>query len=340
MPSVHTHPPTKCTCRACASSTSCDTRFPTFCKLAGVDPGNVPPRAPLPIDPADPHKDIWGNDSWPTLDGIDVWPLLMGSDGVPPTDNMTAAHHSLVISREVVFVGRYKLLVAQRGNTGQGHDKFEQDWQHENGSWFVPAGYTSTCGTVVPSHTPSWDPRNAPAKPCLFDIMADKNETVDLSADPAHADTLSSMWKLLNDSWLTYYHARSPAAMMGPCVPACAQRKWKHENPKNRGGPVCGVPGCDAPSPAPPSPAPPSSECNFTQDMGLGGHAVGTVIQVSSKEECCGLCRQTHACVAADVHPGAQAPQPSGPLYCHMKSCAPETCGRPGHKSSIACTPL
>ena len=290
----------------------------------------------------DPTKDIWGNDSWPTLDGVDVWPLLMGDDGAPPTTNVTAAHHTLVISREVVFVGQYKLLVAQRGNTGQGHDEFEQDWQHRNGSWFVPAGYTSECGSVVPSHTPSWDPRNAPAKPCLFDILADANETVDLSADPDHADTVSRMWKVLNDSWLTYYHARSPEAMMGPCSPACARRKWTRVNPKNKGGPECGVPECDAPAPSPsPSPQPqPSSACTFTPNMGLGGSAVGRVVHVSTKEECCGLCRATHGCVSADVHPGSKGPLPSGPLYCHMKSCAPDTCGRPRHDSSIACTPL
>ena len=61
---------------------------------------------------------------------------------------------------------------------------------------------------------------------------------------------------------------------------------------------------------------------------------------VSSKEECCGLCRVTAGCVAADMHAGEGPPTPSGPLYCHMKTCAPSTCGKKTHVDSVACTPL
>ena len=228
--------------------------FPTFCQLAGVDPGNVPPEPPLPIDPSNPTKDIYGNNSWPSLDGIDVWPLLMRGER-----NITAAHPILVISREVIFMDQYKLLVAQRGNTHQGHDLFEQNWQHKNGTWFVSPHYSSKCGTIAP-----WPANDKTALPCLFDIFADSNETHDLSEDPAHASIFQHMWTTLNHSWLTYYHARSPSAMMGVCDAKCSTAKWRKVNPKNGGGPVCGVPGCDAPTPTP-TPPTPSSACTFTQ---------------------------------------------------------------------------
>ena len=73
-------------------------RYPTLCNLAGADPTDDPPVPPLPIDPADPTKDIYGNTSWPPLDGVDVWPLLTAD---VPT-NATAAHpDGLWLSREV-----------------------------------------------------------------------------------------------------------------------------------------------------------------------------------------------------------------------------------------------
>lgn len=52
-------------------------RYPTFCFLAGVDGTDDPPVAPLPVDPANVDKDIYGNESFPPLDGVNIWPMCV-----------------------------------------------------------------------------------------------------------------------------------------------------------------------------------------------------------------------------------------------------------------------
>merc|ERR1719495_2579386 len=51
--------------------------YPTFSNLAGVDPADDSPVAPLPIDPSDPTKDIWGDKAYPGIDGMDIWPYII-----------------------------------------------------------------------------------------------------------------------------------------------------------------------------------------------------------------------------------------------------------------------
>ena len=48
-------------------------RYATFAVLAGVSPLNDPPAAPLAVDPASPRKDIYGENSFPPVDGVNVW---------------------------------------------------------------------------------------------------------------------------------------------------------------------------------------------------------------------------------------------------------------------------
>ena len=129
--------------------------YPTICNLAGVDPTDDPPVPPLPVDPADPSKDIYGNSSWPSIDGKDAWPALMK----PAAVNLTSLHPTLVLSREVILSGRYKLLVAERGNTHQGYFSYENGWitaqppnaANPDGIWIEP-GQNGTapqrCGLV------------------------------------------------------------------------------------------------------------------------------------------------------------------------------------------------
>lgn len=53
--------------------------YPTFCAAAGLTAAQCSddsPRAPLPIDPSNPAKDIYSNGAWPGLDGVDVSVLL------------------------------------------------------------------------------------------------------------------------------------------------------------------------------------------------------------------------------------------------------------------------
>lgn len=85
---------------------------PTLSYLAGVDGSDDPPEPPREIDPANPAADIYGNHSWPKVDGVNIWGVLMNPSGT----NRSSAHEYLVLSKEVVVAGRFKLLVGQ--NTG------------------------------------------------------------------------------------------------------------------------------------------------------------------------------------------------------------------------------
>ena len=82
-----------------------------------------------------------------------------------------------------------------------------------------------------------------------------ETERDDLGADPANAELLHSMWKILNETVLTAFCKNvtggsgggsgcnsSPAALLGPCNQGCAQRHWAALNGGD--GPICGVPGC------------------------------------------------------------------------------------------------
>ena len=52
--------------------------YATIATLGGADPTDNPPVPPLPVDPADPTKDIYGNASFPPVDGVDAWPVRRG----------------------------------------------------------------------------------------------------------------------------------------------------------------------------------------------------------------------------------------------------------------------
>lgn len=41
--------------------------YPTFCHLAGANPHDDPPEPPLPTDPADPYRNIYGERSYPAV---------------------------------------------------------------------------------------------------------------------------------------------------------------------------------------------------------------------------------------------------------------------------------
>merc|ERR1712039_16691 len=83
--------------------------YPTFAKLAGADPTDDPPVAPLPADVQKPTKNVYGDKSFPPVDGVDVWPMLMQ----PEKSSLDSAHKHLVLTKEVLIAGKYKLLVSQ-----------------------------------------------------------------------------------------------------------------------------------------------------------------------------------------------------------------------------------
>ena len=92
-----------CSPRACACSTRARAR--TF--QAGAVPTDDPPTPPLPVDPSDPSKDIYGNTSYPGLDGVDVWGYLTSETTVSDY----AAHPTLVVTSQVYLDHEYKLML-------------------------------------------------------------------------------------------------------------------------------------------------------------------------------------------------------------------------------------
>jgi len=214
--------------------------YPTFCHLAGVDPSDDSPTPPLPIDPAEPTRDIYGSAAFPSIDGVNIWDALTN----PARHSETSIHHTIVLSREVLIRGKYKIMTAQRGNTYQIGDYWENMWQGPDGAWFAPEGWKQTCGFPVYG----WLGEITGAMtPCVFDIEADKNETTDLGE--SNPRLLTELWTELNNSWLGYFHSRSPDELLGPCNTECAQNYWHRYDGDDTAtqGPICGVEGCVGP---------------------------------------------------------------------------------------------
>lgn len=219
--------------------------------MSGADD---PPVAPAPVDPSDPGRDIYGNDSFPSVDGRNAWPALMDST---QSKNATAVHAFLVLSKEVLIAGDSKLLVAQ--NAGWAH-KADNGWKTISGSAFANAsGQSYSCDqTDLPGDLNTL-PGIPGSRPCLFALDVDPREMSDLAAganvDPSVLATVTELWAKLNHTVLTAFCRNfttaqgcmtSPAALLGPCNPACAADHWRTTSGSDDGGPICGVPGCSA----------------------------------------------------------------------------------------------
>lgn len=285
--------------------------YPTFCKLAGVDPNDDSTVPPLPVDPTDPGKDVYqGNLSWPGLDGVDVWDALMA----PASHNLLSLHANITLSREVLLRGKYKILTAERGNTGQSHFDYENGWEYPNGTWVQPpAGFD--CGAVYGDKR-NWS--HTVFKPCLFDLVADPREEHDLAGEMP--ELMESMWAELNETWLGYYHARSPVELTGPCDSKCANAHWLKLDPLwiANHGPICGVPGCLTPlKPFTPTN---SSDCKWVENVQYSALIPdGAATSATSKEECCRHCYESSECVAAAWHGPKSDKQHN---TCHLHSNA------------------
>lgn len=141
--------------------------------LAGVSGTDDPAVKPLPIDPANPAKDIYqGFKSFPSVDGVNLFPFLVEH---PENATRASAHPTLVVTKEVIIMGKYKLLVAQ--NFGWGHTS-DNGWKLPgNGS----AGAWESEHWVAPSKAYPCDATDGPGRlgslpgvpgqrPCLFNL--------------------------------------------------------------------------------------------------------------------------------------------------------------------------
>lgn len=221
--------------------------YPTLSFLAGVDGTDNPPVAPLPIKPGDPSFDIYGNNSYPPVDGVNIWPFLMGS-----STNRSIAHPTLVLSKEVIIMGPFKLLVAQ--NNGWDHSA-DNGWKTPTSKGFIKPNISYPCdATDLPGDLGTL-PGIPGQLPCLFNLEADASERHDLGSEPTNAALLFEMWEALNNTVLTAFckHGagcnRSPGKLLGPCNSSCASAYWKSLGGTGE-GPECGVPGCTGEVPA------------------------------------------------------------------------------------------
>ena len=231
----------------------------TFAVLAGQEAKDDPPTPPLAGDHAEPYKNIYGDDSFPPLDGVDLWPML-----TDPSSPIDSAHKHLVLSKEVLIAANYKLLVAQPFFKSQNNG-----WKDQNGTWSDENGGIPLADCAAQTLSPADSffpvPHNASLRPCLFDLRKDPGERHDVAAQfPAIVDEL---WAALNATILTQRDCAgwsykgtsgaipgpldpstnatgcSPPAKLGKCDAACAKSMWKAKF-GNQDGPICDVPSC------------------------------------------------------------------------------------------------
>ena len=235
--------------------------YATFSVLAGADPTDNPPVPPNPVNHDNPWQNIYGNVSYPPVDGVNVWPLIIN----PSSDiNPGAAHPNLVLSKQVLISGKYKLLVSQPHFKSQ-----NSGWKNEHGVWRQPfENETHPCiaQDLPPSSNVFYPVPGTPhAMPCLFDLRNDPGEHVDLSKQ--FPTLVRTMWATLNETVLTQRDCQgwsytshgeipgplqmdgvsrscSPPLLIGTCNVTCATKKWATYGRIKDDGPICDVPGC------------------------------------------------------------------------------------------------
>ena len=131
--------------------------YATFARLAGVDA-------------ADGAVDAAGR-ALPSIDSLDVWDFLSGATAASPRSEvvLTAGRHQPGGSGGGLISGRFKILF----NT-----QSPAIWngpEYPNGT--KPAPISTDCG----------------ATGCLFDVVGDPSEYVDLAGDPGHAAVLANL---------------------------------------------------------------------------------------------------------------------------------------------------
>ena len=200
--------------------------YTTFCTLAGVDPTDDSPVAPLPIDPTKPEQDIYGNESWPGVDGINAWPLLTQPRAT------AAKRRRLALSRECLLDGDLKLMVAQPSPKTMSANSLHNGWRLPNGTWTTADDSVYGCNAYH---------NRTNFRPCLFNVTEDVEERTNLADQMA--GKLQSMWADLNKTFIGAFHSRTPQHMLGNCNSGCSRKYFKGLGGSGS-GPICGIPGC------------------------------------------------------------------------------------------------
>ena len=135
--------------------------YATLCGLVGVDPTDARAAAAQP--------------PLPPIDSLDVWPLLSGANATSPRDAWPIAANVAV---------RFEYAAAAGGGGAGGSGAPTHGWKLVTGVVPQNAGWQ---GPVYPNaSSPASDPSavalNCSASPCLFDVVADPTEHVDLAA--------------------------------------------------------------------------------------------------------------------------------------------------------------
>ena len=245
--------------------------YPTFIALAGGDGTDNPPKAPLAPDLTRPFRyNIYGNKSFPPVDGSNVWPLIVNPSAYP---DVGAAHNNLVLSKQVLIrQGRWKLLVSQPYFKSQNNG-----WKGPNGVWRNPLPNETFPACMEQDQPPESGlffpvPGRVGHSPCLFDLRADPGEHVDLSA--VYPEMVAQLWKHLNatvatqrdcngwsykgvqdatipgpwvgaNSGSSFSTSCSPKALLGECNANCSTHLWTSKwGITYDQGPMCAVPEC------------------------------------------------------------------------------------------------
>jgi hypothetical protein len=205
--------------------------YPTFCAVAGGTSQEClddSPVQPLPVDPSNSSKDIYGEHAWPALDGTNIWPQI--------TSGSTPARDYVWLSAQVMIKGgRYKLLTAQQDPSVTNSAPMT-GWRNADGSWVDggPLDDAHQCGVAFR--------QRSHFRPCLFDLANDEREENDLSLKMP--ELVNEIWTELNHTALTAFLSRSPASLKGKCDEDCATNHWKSIYGRSSPGPICGVPHC------------------------------------------------------------------------------------------------
>ena len=161
----------------------------TFATLAGVDPADDQP-------------------GFPGVDGINQWPYLTGSTSESPRTELplasrSAAHEDVNATDPMggsaaLIVGDYKLVRFAQQCTSSPTPLFARSLvlSHRKAVWAADAQWM---GPNYPNASTGGPSR--PFEPvvdcgvdgCLYNIITDPGEHVDLARDPAHAATLAKL---------------------------------------------------------------------------------------------------------------------------------------------------